>query len=567
MNNSTKKLFTNVRIIILIVALLLSALAIRPGFDDQGVAIRTVTQNSSAALAGIQSPDGSTSPMQREVITSVNNIPVQGVAEYYEIVSQFEAEEEVFIKTNEGYYQLTIQPIYETTITNETQEVTKEIFNETLNETVNITMTEPIIKQEVIGVKDIGMTVYERPTNNIRKGLDLEGGTRVLLEPQEQVNDDDIDLIISNIKQRLNVYGVSDIIVRPTKDLNGNTFISVEIAGVNKDEVRQLLAKQGKFEAKVGNETVFLGGNDIAHVCRTAECSGLDTQQGCGQIASGEWVCGYRFSITLQPEAAQRQADATRDLDILIDANGGDYLSENLTLYLDDQQVDTLRIAGGLKGSAATEISITGSGSGTNRQEAQENALEDMKNMQTVLVTGSLPVKLDIVKTDAISPILGQTFLKNILLVGLLSMAAVILVVFLRYKEWKISIPMVVTMFSEVIILLGIASLIGWRLDLAAIAGIIIAVGTGVDDQIVIADETIKGKKKQQVTSWAEKLKRAFFIIMAAYFTTVVAMLPLWFAGAGLLKGFALTTILGVSIGVFITRPAYAVILETLVKK
>ncbi|MBW3001002.1 protein translocase subunit SecD, partial [Candidatus Woesearchaeota archaeon] len=54
----------------------------------------------------------------------------------------------------------------------------------------------------------------------------------------------------------------------------------------------------------------------------------------------------------------------------------------------------------------------------------------------------------------------------------------------------------------------------------------------------------------------------AFFIIFAAYFTTVVAMLPLWFAGAGLLKGFALTTILGVSIGVLITRPAFAAIIQ-----
>jgi preprotein translocase subunit SecD len=139
--------------------------------------------------------------------------------------------------------------------------------------------------------------------------------------------------------------------------------------------------------------------------------------------------------------------------------------------------------------------------------------------------------------------------------------------VFARYREWRISIPMVVTMVSEVVILLGVAALIGWRLDLAAIAGIIIAVGTGVDDQIVIADETLRKERKEKTLGWAERLKRAFFIIMAAYFTTVVAMLPLWFAGAGLLKGFALTTILGVSIGVFITRPAYAKMLDHSINK
>ena len=46
-----------------------------------------------------------------------------------------------------------------------------------------------------------------------------------------------------------------------------------------------------------------------------------------------------------------------------------------------------------------------------------------------------------------------------------------------------------------------------------------------------------------------------------------VIKVPLMFAGAGLLKGFALTTILGVSVGVFITRPAYAAIVELLIKE
>jgi preprotein translocase subunit SecD len=51
---------------------------------------------------------------------------------------------------------------------------------------------------------------------------------------------------------------------------------------------------------------------------------------------------------------------------------------------------------------------------------------------------------------------------------------------------------------------------------------------------------------------------------MGAYLTTTFAMLPLIFAGAGLLKGFAIITIIGVSISVFITRPAYAKVIEIL---
>jgi preprotein translocase subunit SecD len=62
-------------------------------------------------------------------------------------------------------------------------------------------------------------------------------------------------------------------------------------------------------------------------------------------------------------------------------------------------------------------------------------------------------------------------------------------------------------------------------------------------------------------------MKNAFLIIFAAYFTMLVAMLPLWVMGAGVLKGFALTTIVGVTIGVFVTRPAYAKMIEILMEK
>jgi preprotein translocase subunit SecD len=120
-------------------------------------------------------------------------------------------------------------------------------------------------------------------------------------------------------------------------------------------------------------------------------------------------------------------------------------------------------------------------------------------------------------------------------------------------------------MLSEVFIVLGLAALFKYNLDLAAIAGIIASVGTGVDDQIVITDEII-GKESLQGGT-LERIKRAFFIIMVAYAATVAAMLPLLWAGVGLLKGFALVTIAGVTVGVFITRPAFSIILKYLTEK
>jgi len=519
--SKAKKILTHWRVIIALIAVVLAIVAIHPNTFAKGVTIRAVAVNSSASLAGIESPKPTASPMSRERIIAMNNIPINNLEDYYKFISTLKPNRTVHVKTNKDLYRL---------VTND----------------------------------DIGLSVYDAPKTNIRKGLDLQGGTRVLLQPEKDLDQDSMSMLISNMQYRLNVYGLSDIIVREAGDLSGNQYVLVEIAGAKEDEVKELLAKQGKFEATIGNKTVFKGGKDITYVCRSADCSGIDPMSGCGQAGEG-WACRFRFAISLSPDAAERQAELTKELEITSE-NDEEYLSEKLVLYLDDAQVDELFIGADLKGRAVTDIQISGSGAGATQQEAVYNSLENMKKLQTILITGSLPVKMEIVKTDTISPIFGKEFIRNALFIGLIAVTAVICVIFIRYRKIKVAVPMLFTIIAELIILLGLAALIGWNLDLAAIAGIIIAIGTGVDHQIVIADEILKGETGA-VYDWKQKIKKAFFIIMAAYFTTVVAMLPLWFAGAGLLKGFAVTTIMGVSIGVFIARPAYAAAVEILLKE
>ena len=410
-------------------------------------------------------------------------------------------------------------------------------------------------------MEDIGLKVFEAPTTNIRKGLDLQGGTRVLLQPEVKLSDFDLAILIDNMKQRLNVYGLSDLVVRDSTDLTGNQYIVVEIAGATEDEIKDLLAKQGKFEAKIANKTVFIGGRDIVYVGRSANEARIE---GCNSD-SGQYVCRFSFAITLSKDAAQRQADATINSEIVTEPGQGSYLKDKIEFYLDDKLVDSLNIVSDLKGKAETQIAITGAGIGNNQQEALNNAGENMKRLQTILVTGSLPIKLTIVKIDSISPALGDEFVSNAMFMSLLSILAVAVVIAIRYKRLIIAIPILITMLSEVLLLFGISAFIGWNIDMAAIAGILVVIGTGVDAQIVITDETLKGETSN-VYNWKEKVKRAFLIIMLSYATVVVAMVPLIFAGAGLLKGFAVTTIIGVSIGVFVTRPAYSAFVEVMLK-
>lgn len=573
--SNLKKILTNSKVVILLIALVLGAIAIYPNPWAEGVTIKGIAKNSSAELGGMQSPKGNVAPMQLERIIAINNKPISSLEEYYALTHAIQPNQTVRIKTTKTTYTLVAKPVYHITETNQT---TIRLVNETYetNETINGTNTtvtktrtvkieEPVIITEIIGAEPLGISVGETPKSNLRKGLDLSGGTRVVLKPAGPATAEQVTDAVDTLKERLNVYGLSDILVtevttKPDLLGGGDRYILVEIAGATETEVRELLGSQGKFEARIGNETVFSGGNDITYVCRTAQCSGLDPNRGCGTSGEG-WACQFLFTITLSPEAAERQARITSGLRVI-----GDRLSENITLILDDQPVDELGIAADLKGRAVTDIAITGGGSGISEQAAIQNTLENMKRLQTILKTGSLPIKLDIERVDTISPTLGKGFLTNALLVGLLSLVAVSSIVYIRYRRFAIAIPIMFTAVCEIFLTLSLAALIGWNIDLAAVAGIILAVGTGVNDQLIITDETISGEDNSG-RSWKERVKRAFFIIMSAYFTLSVAMIPLFFAGAGLLKGFALTTILAVSIGVFITRPAYAAIVQKLVEQ
>ncbi len=529
LKDKLKKIFTNWRVLVLLTLLVFSVIAIQPRiFGSEGVTLRSVAHNSSASLAGIENPSPKLTPLQKERVISINGQEITSTEQFYQIESALKENRTISLETNKKTYQL-----------------------------------ETKANEE--GQVDLGLKVYDTPSTNLRKGLDLEGGTRVLLKPAEKITAEELELTIDNLRERLNVYGLSDIAVRAASDLEGQDFILIEIAGVTEEEIKELLGKQGKFEAKVGNETVFFGGkNDISYVCRSADCSGIDPRIGCSASGNGQ-ACGFFFTISLSPEAAERQAAVTKELDTVTE--GSDcYLSKDLTLFLDDKEVDTLRIGCELKGSTTTTIQISGSGLGVSQTDAVNNALQNMKKLQTVLVTGSLPVQLEIVKIDTISPSFGQEFISNVLMTAGLVVLAVALIVFLRYRKAKIIIPMMLTQVSEIVLVLGFAALVGWNLDMAAIAGIILVIGTGINHLVIITDETTKSEEESRM-DWKQKIKNAMLIIIGTYLTVFAGMLPLFWAGAGLLKGFALTTIAGLSFGVLFARPAYAAVVEILLKE
>ena len=504
------KLKLGIRIWILIAVLLLALLAIAPWKAlDNGVLIKSVEANSSAFDQGLR---------QGQTIKAIDNQKIETILDFAAIMGEKNfgnnASLKTIVLTNQGEFIL---------------------FSDAAPE----------------------ITVSELPKTNIKTGLDLSGGSRALVKAKDRdLSASEINDLIDVVENRLNVYGISDVQISSVRDLQGNNFMKVEIAGATPSDLRDLISQQGKFEAKIGNQTVFIGGEkDITSVSRSGQEAFIET---CQQVTGG-YSCTFRFTIYLSPEAAQRHADITRNLAVNATQQGR-YLNESLDLYLDDVLVDTLLISEDLKGRVTTQISISGPGTGATEQEAFIDAEANMNQLQTVLITGSLPYQLEIVKLDTISPNLGSQFTKNIILLGIIVFIIISVILFVKYRKIKITLSVIMTMFSEAFITLGVAAMISWNLDAPSIAGIIAGMGTGVNDQIVIIDESVSNRH----ISIKERIKRALFIILGAFFTIIAAMLPLFWAGAGMLKGFALTTIIGVTVGILITRPAFANIIRRL---
>jgi preprotein translocase subunit SecD len=316
-------------------------------FFQKGVLITGIEQNSSAFEQGLR---------QGQIITSLNGNIINNLTDFSNYIQEkFPSEEEV---------KLVIT----------TKEASAVLYSN--------------------NAPDI--TVSSIPKTSLKTGLDLAGGARAIIgaEGVELTGQEATDLS-DIIENRINYYGLKDIKISPFSDLSGNNYIRIEIAGATPKDLESMIESQGKFEAKIGNETVFIGGErDVASVCRNdATCARIES---CQQDSSGSYYCKFIFTIYLSEDAARRHANITGDMEV--NSTNPEYLSKPLDLYLDDSLVETLLINKDLKGQVTTQIAISGSGSGTTEEEAYDSAEANMHNLQTILITGSFPYQLKFLK-------------------------------------------------------------------------------------------------------------------------------------------------------------------------
>jgi preprotein translocase subunit SecD len=388
---------------------------------------------------------------------------------------------------------------------------------------------------------------------NLKFGLDFVGGSTVTYKltnqsnPNETISEATLDLTKQIMTNKINKYGLSSTAIRSVTDSQNNAYMQIDFAGMTVEQANTIVGTPGKFEMRIQTT-----GNESAHVLYGEDVAGVSSAQYFTD--SGAWG----VPIMLTQKGAQELQQACIQYGATTDPN-----NHPLIMLLDGVEFNreplSSELASSISKSPETRMNAM-LGSNATAQAQAENVYVQMSS-------GSLPVQVQEVSAGQVPAAQGATFKTIVIIAMILAQIAIGAVMYFRYKEPRIILPMFLTSIFEVIILLGVAAAIGWQIDLPSVAGIIAVIGTGVDQLIIITDEVLTTGKAPTTKKILQKLSTAFKIIVASAATVVVAMIPLYYMGFGSLKGFAITTILGVFIGILITRPAYGRIISDILNK
>jgi preprotein translocase subunit SecD len=383
--------------------------------------------------------------------------------------------------------------------------------------------------------------------DEVRTAVQQAGGTVVSIQQGvSAATAADIKRILEN---KINSLGTRDAKVNTLSGLTGVTrYIRIELAGVDMNTAQEIVGKQGKFEIRVvttGNASEHvLFGDQITSV-------GMPSQEPPG---SNTWGVGFTLSDT--------GATALREAAIQYGATS-DPENHHLVMVLDNATVYDAPLSSDLAAKLRSGENVRQLFASTGSGDAGK---ESATALEIHLRAGALPVDVKVAGSGSVSAVLGDHFKLMSLLAAVFAVLTVGLVIFFRYREPAIVLPMMLTNLAELVILLGIARFI-IQLDLATIAGLIAVLGTSIDQLVIITDEILHEGRVPSPNLYLKRLARALTIIVASAATVVAAMVPLMLLDLSTLRGFAIITILGVVIGVVITRPAYGRIIMAVLSR
>jgi len=177
--------------------------------------------------------------------------------------------------------------------------------------------------------------------------------------------------------------------------------------------------------------------------------------------------------------------------------------------------------------------------------------VDSANDLAVLLRAGALPAKLDTLEQRTVGPELGADSIKAGMIATIVAGIGVIIFMALVYGLFGVFAN--VALIANMILLMGIMSLMGATLTLPGIAGIILTMGMAVDANVLIYERMREEQRAGRNAAMAidSGFNRALGTILDANITTVLAAAILFQFGAGPVRGFAVTLVIGVLTSVF----------------
>jgi|SRR6056300_206418 preprotein translocase SecF subunit len=192
-------------------------------------------------------------------------------------------------------------------------------------------------------------------------------------------------------------------------------------------------------------------------------------------------------------------------------------------------------------------------------------------------ISKSLNTEVNFRRVENVGPKVSSELLKNGLTAIALSLAAMLFYIWIRF-EWQFSLGSIIALIHDVIITLGIFSILSFEVNLSIVAAVLTIVGYSMNDTVVIFDrirENLLKFSKIEINEIANiSINETLSRTLITSLTTLLALLSIFILGGEILKGFSFAMILGVIIGtyssVFVASPVlnyFKVSQKTLLKE
>ena len=402
-------------------------------------------------------------------------------------------------------------------------------------------------RDESLGINGVQYVITERPSSN---QLLLEYSDIALRE----IRDYAVGQNLITLRNRVNELGVSE----PVVQRQGANRIVVQLPGVQDPTAAKKIIgktanlefrmeanartsplrkeefnfKENDFQTAYLEKAVIVSGDRVTNASTGFDESGfaqvnitLDMQGGRAMQKATSGNIGRRLGVLFVEQKTKSE---------LVTNSLGESVIEQTT-YIEKNIISLATVQAVL----GTSFRITGVGTPA---EASELAL--------LLRAGALAAPMKFVEERTVGPSLGKENIELGMKSILIGFALVVLFMAVYYRVFGIAAN--VSLIINLVLIIGIMSLLGASLTLPGMAGIVLTVGMAVDANVLIFSRIREElKEKDPQTAIRDGFSRAFVTIFDANVTTLIAALILYIIGTGPVKGFAITLSIGIVTSMF----------------